>query len=556
MKMAKKTPHMVTKGGRFYFRMRVPSELVARVGKAEVTQALGNVAKPQAEVAVRDLAHQWAEHFLNERHRLGLVANPPAQAPTANLPRREPSIPEVRALAQLAAHSMLANDLESRVEGLQSEPTERQEFGPGRPVDESLQAAIAGRDMTGIQPQVEDWLGAYGLNLPAVETDARRALMTWAVEMAKARKGSKQRDQGEPVETPERPALPASLQPVAEVAADKKDAAHLKLRDVLDLWTHDERTRPAKTIQKAAQAVTLFEALTGNPSLGTITKAMGSEFRRALLGSKTKAGEPISDKTASDRLTWIQILLNFEVSRYGRLAANPWKGLIVKVKKSATRDEWKDADACKLFALPLFQKYELPADKNAGADAAYWLPIIGAFTGARITEIAQLLVADVQQEDGQWFLRFAVTEKWQSLKRDASQRTIPMHSELVRLGLPEYAKAMHEACESRLFPAVPISELNNAGGGPSKWFSTLKIAAGFGPANTFHGWRNTIETKLQRAREGQLFIDRYLGHKPQGSEGVTYERLTPADLIETCEKVVYEGITLPRIYSFNERRSF
>ena len=547
MKMAKKTPHLDTRGGRFYFRMRVPAELVAHAGKTEVSQALGNVTKPQAEVAARQLASQWAEHFLNERHRLGLVANPPAQAPLANLPRREPSIPEVRALAQFAAHSMLANDLELRVEGLQPEQ-ERPEFGPGRPVDESLQAAIAGRDMTGIQPQVEDWLGAYGLNLPAVETDARRALMTWAVEMAKARKGSKLRDAGEPVETPERPTLPASLQPVADLPAGKKDAAHLKLRDVLELWTKDERTRPAKTIQKAAQAVTLFEELTGNPSLCNINKAMGAEFRRALLDCKTKAGEPISDKTASDRLSWIQILLNFEQSRYGRIAANPWKGLTVKVKKSTAREVWKDTDACKLFALPLFQNYELPADKNAGADAAYWLPIIGAFTGARITEIAQLLVADVQQEDGRWFIRFEVTEKWQSLKRDASHRTIPMHSELVRLGLPEYAAAMNKARESRLFPAVRVSQLNNAGGGPSKWFSTLKIAAGFGPANTFHGWRNTIETKLQRARDGQLFIDRYLGHKPQGSEGMTYERLTPADLIDTAEKVAYEGLRLPRVY--------
>ena len=547
MKMAKKTPHLDTRGGRFYFRMRVPADLVAHAGKTEVSQALGNVTKPQAEVAARQLASQWAEHFLNERHRLGMVANPPALAPAANLPRREPSIPEVRALAQLAAYSMLSNDLEARVEGIEAAPAERPEFGIGQPLDESLQAAIAGRDMTGIRPQVEDWLGAYGLNIPAVETDARRALMTWAVEMAKARKGSKLRDAGEAAEMPEPPALPASLQPVADLPAGKKDAAHLKLRDVLELWTANERTRPAKTIQKAAQAVTLFEELTGNPSLGSVTKAMGTEFRMALLRSNTKAGAPISDKTASDRLSWIQILLNFEVSRYGRVLANPWKGLTVKVKQSTSREAWKDADACNLFALPLFQKYELPADKNAGGDAAYWLPIIGAFTGARITEIAQLLVADVQKEDGQWFLRFQITEKWQSLKRDASQRTIPMHSELVRLGLPAYAEAMHKAGESRLFPAVPVSVLNNAGGGPSKWFSTLKIAAGFGPANTFHGWRNTIETKLQRAREGQLFIDRYLGHKPQGSEGVTYERLTPADLTDTAEKVAYEGLKLPRV---------
>jgi integrase len=548
--VSKKLPHLTVKGGRFYFRLRVPTELQASLGKREITQALGGVNQDQARVLVDELAGQWKRLFLTEMHRLGLAFQPPAPSPVAPIKLREPSAEEVRALAQLAARSMLAEDMEGRIEGTASAPHESASFGLGQPLDASLKAAIAGRDMSGVQMQAEDWLQAHGLTLPANVQDARRTLMTWATEMAKARKGQRLRDDGEPVETPEAPALPASLQPVAKVAAGKMSAHHLKLRDVLGLWAADERTRPAKTIQKATGAVAIFEALTENPSLGHLTKAMGAEFRLALLASETKAGTPISEKTASDRLTWIQILLNFEADRYGRIAANPWKGLIVKVKKTTTREDWKDADASKLFALPLFQKYESPVDKNAGADAGYWLPILAAFTGARITELAQLLVADIQREDDQWYIRFEVTQPWQSLKREASARTIPMHTELVRLGLPEYAAAMHKDGELRLFPAIVVSDLNNAGGGPSKWFSTLKIAAGFGPANTFHGWRNTIETKLQRAREGQLFIDRYLRHKPQGSEGVGYERLKPADLIETAEKVVYQGLALPRVYGY------
>ena len=546
--MSKKVPHLVIKGGRFYFRRRVPEELVKHIGKAEVTQSLGDVTSAQARVAVEQLAAQWQAHFLAERHRLGLASNPPSPPVIAEIARREPTAEEVRALAKLAAHSMLLHDMEDRIEG-HPPAMDSPQFGPNRPLDASLRAALAGLDMSGIQPQAEDWLHAYGLSLPSDVTGARRALMTWAAELGKARKGQLLRGEGELVETPEPPTLPASLQTAAELLPAKKAAAHLKLRDVLDLWTNDERTRPAKTIQKAAQAVSHFEALTDNPSLGTLNKAMGAEFRRALLASRTAAGLPISDKTASDRLSWVQILLNFEASRYGRIAANPWKGLTIKVKKSVTREEWKDADACKLFALPLFQKYVLPTEKNAGSDAAYWLPIIGAFTGARITEIAQLLVSDIQHEDGHWFIRFAVTEKWQSLKRDSSTRTIPMHSELMRLGLTDYAKDTFERGESRLFPAVVVSELNNAGGGPSKWFSTLKIGTGFGPGNTFHGWRNTIETKLHRAREGQVFIDKYLGHKPQGGEGPGYLRLKPIDLIETAGKVAYEGLRLPRVYA-------
>lgn len=54
---------MVTKGGRFYFRLRVPTELVPHGGKTEVTQALGGVNKAQAEVACGQLFAQWSAHF-------------------------------------------------------------------------------------------------------------------------------------------------------------------------------------------------------------------------------------------------------------------------------------------------------------------------------------------------------------------------------------------------------------------------------------------------------------------------------------------------------------
>ena len=532
---------MVTKGGRFYFRMRVPTELVKHLGKTEITQALGDFNKAQSEVAARQLSGKWAEHFLNERHRLGLVASPPAPVPVAAIPLRAPTQAEVKDLAQLAAHTMLSEDVEARVLGVNGS-IELPEFGPGRPLVESIKGAISGRDVDGLRLQVEDWLHGYGVEMPADAASARRTLMTWAGELSKAQKGRKLRDEGEHVETPEVPVLLATLRAVEDLPPERKPAEHLKLRDVFELWKVGERKRPPKTIQKAAAAVEQFEALTGNPALGSVTKAMGSDFLAKLLASD------MSDKTASDRLTWIQIMLNFEVTRYGRITANPWRGLTIRVKKSATRGEWSDADACKLFSLPLFQRYELPPKKKAGGDAAYWLPIIAAFTGARITEIAQLLVDDIRHDAGHWFIRFEVTKEWQSLKRDASMRTIPMHAELVRLGLPEYAQAMRDAGEPRLFPAINVSRLNNAGGTPSSWFSVLKTNAGFGRSHTFHGWRHTVETKLKRAREGRDQIDCYLGHKTDGEGAETYTHLGAHDLIETAAKVSYEGLKLPRVF--------
>ena len=547
-KVPKKVPHLIVKGSRFYFRMRVPLPLVESTGKTEITEALGDLTKPQAEVRARELASQYAAHFLAEKHRLGLVDSPPAPPRQASIPQREVTLEELHALAKASARALLFDDEEVRVHGTRTDWGEYW-LGAVRDLDLDVAAALADHTMGPLKARVRAELAKQSLKLPEDRHELRRMLRVWATEHGLALEGIVARGHGKPFETPAAVALPDSLDVSKRAPSGpaEKTAGELKLRDVLELWKTDERTRPAKTIQKAELAVAQFEERTGNPSLGVLNKAMGSEYRRALLGLD------MSDKTASDRLSWVQILLNFEVGRYGRIAVNPWKGLAIKVKRSKARDEWSDEDAQKLFALPVFQRYELPVDKNAGGAAAYWVPIIGAFTGARITEIAQLLVDDIRQEAGQWLIRFAVAETWQSLKRDASHRTIPMHPELVRLGLPDYVQALMQRGESRLFPDAKVSRLNNAGGGLSKWFSSLKTAAGFGPEHTFHSWRNTVETKLQRAREGQLHIDCYLGHKPKGSEGVEYARLKPVDLIATAKKVTYPGLKLPRVWDHQGR---
>lgn len=540
--MSKKVPHLARKGNRFYFRIRVPGPLVAVLGKTEITQSLGNISQAQAAIQAKELGAHYSAQFLEEQHQLGLATNPPA-APAVPKRRRAATLDEAGQLARAAARELLATDEEVRTDGMTSEGAEFW-LGVISDLDHGVTDALSEGRMGGIWERVEGALTAHGLKLPEQRLEARRVLRAWAVEYAKALSGIQRRSRGEPIETPDPVPLPESLKTrdLSSLTADKKPASALKLRDVLGLWKAAKRDRPPKTVQKAEKSVAVYEELTGDPPLGELTRASGSQFKAKLLQSD------LGDKSAKDRLEWIQILLNYEANNYGRIPVNPWKGLSIEVEQQQTRDEWNDEDARKLFSHTLFQHYGLPKSKNAGGPAAYWVPIIGAFTGARITEIAQLLVSDLYEEHGQWYIRFRADEGWQRLKNAASSRRIPMHTELVRLGLVEYLRYMKDKGEQRLFPLLAVSELNNAGGGISKWFSTFKKAAGFGPEHTFHGWRNTVETKLQRAREGQLHIDRYIGHAPEGLGAKVYARLAPRDLIETAAKIQYVGLNLPRVY--------
>lgn len=130
-KLPKKTPYLVTKGGRHYFRIAVPKELVSVIGKKEHSEALGDLNKAQAEVQAGRLGADWQARFLRERHALGLAPQPPAPQPKASAyESRAATLEEVQAIAAMAARSALQADEEVRIQGaprIDYGP----EFGPG-----------------------------------------------------------------------------------------------------------------------------------------------------------------------------------------------------------------------------------------------------------------------------------------------------------------------------------------------------------------------------------------------------------------------------------------
>lgn len=546
-KLPKKTPYLVPKGGRFYFRIRVPDDLRETFGKKEHSEAMGDLNRAQAEVRAAQLGAHWQALFLSERHRLGLAPSPPAPTPSS-IPRlRTATLEEVRAVATQAARGLLHNDEESRIEGWQWTGIECPEFGSGLPLEDAVRGAISGRDLYGLKERAEDWLGSYGLELPDGELEQRRALYAWAQALSVAVAGRKKRDEGEAVDTPPEPALPESLTGAAasDLGPGEKPAHLLMLRDVFVLWSTKSKRPSLKTIGTAERIVGQFEEVCGNPPLLKLTRQDGLKFRDWLLAQ----GQ--SPRTAADRLDYVSRLIRFEMKEQQRITANPWASIQVEGSNEAVtvRRYVKPDRMVPLFSLPLFQVYDLPRVKTAGRDAAYWLPILGAYTGARVTELAQLLVDDIKQDGDLWCIAIMEEESWQSVKNKPSKRVIPMHSELVRLGLPEYAAALGKVGHQRLFPMAPVSALNNAGGPFSTWFSKLKASVGWGPENTFHSFRHTIETLLKRKKVYPFDINAYTGHKqPGGDADTTYSHPEPADLVGVAEAIEHVGVALPRVF--------
>jgi len=77
----------------------------------------------------------------------------------------------------------------------------------------------------------------------------------------------------------------------------------------------------------------------------------------------------------------------------------------------------------------------------AGAQGAagFWLPIAALFTGARQAELAGLRVSNVQELEGVPLLFIVVNRRaGKRIKTKASERVVPVHPELVKLGFLNY----------------------------------------------------------------------------------------------------------------------
>jgi len=316
-----------------------------------------------------------------------------------------------------------------------------------------------------------------------------------------------------------------------------------KISDALELWKSIQR--PEKTVGAFSRHAQQFADMMGDPFLESIDKTAAIEFRDKL--QQWAVENRKTSSTADNVLVSIRALVNVARDK-GWIPGNPFERLTVKVggKESEGREPWTHSELKTLFDDPIWAAGKLPKDRKAGGAAAYWIPLIACYTGARVTEIAQLWTDDLDITPGQEVIEFRPdAERGQKLKNKGSWRAVPMHSELVRLGLPEYVKSLPEG---HLFPLLPRNGQNGAGGQFSQWFGDFKRNKGFGsPSKSMHSFRHLVASELRLAKVTDPMAGAITGHAGTGIGRTRYaatirreaERLRPE-----IERLAYPGLTL------------
>jgi len=152
----------------------------------------------------------------------------------------------------------------------------------------------------------------------------------------------------------------------------------------------------------------------------------------------------------------------------------------------------------------------------------YWIPLLGLYTGARLNELAQLEISDINKIDEIWCICISANGNGQKLKNVNAERIIPIHQHLIDLSFINYVQS--RVSEVRLFSGLLTTKgdmpRDGFGSNVGKWFNRAIKRLGIDNA-VFHSFRHTVADEFKQNNVPETQAMEVLGHK---SQSITYAR--------------------------------
>jgi integrase len=204
--------------------------------------------------------------------------------------------------------------------------------------------------------------------------------------------------------------------------------------------------------------------------------------------------EPMNPVSANTYIMRLSSMLGWAV-REGLITNNPAQGLLLPEAESA-KDKRQPFTPTELIAIFNAEKMLQHRCSNS---AAFWIPMLSLWTGARLNELCQLHTADIQTRDGIPCILIASGDG-KRLKTANSERIIPIHPQLAELGFLKYVQQMQEMAEVQLFPNLKLGSKGSTSDGFSKDFARFLKSIGIKTnKNCFHSFRHNFRDALREA---------------------------------------------------------
>lgn len=225
------------------------------------------------------------------------------------------------------------------------------------------------------------------------------------------------------------------------------------------------------------------------------------------LAKKSEEPEPAAWTMAKHRQRLSVFLVSLVEGKH--LSVNPLAGIraVATPDSEDTGSPFTDAELKAIFDPVEFPKW-------ASKYPHRWFgPILGLYSGARVNEIAQLRLEDIDTIDGVPGFFVRKIGKKQSIKNKHSRRFISLAQPVIDAGFLTYVEEARRAGVERLFPDLPNSTGLGYGRQLSRQFSVYIKRQGVPEKGQgFHGFRHTIASKLDEAGVSASAIGALTGH--------------------------------------------
>lgn len=190
----------------------------------------------------------------------------------------------------------------------------------------------------------------------------------------------------------------------------------------------------------------------------------------------------------------------------------------------SARGKFSTAEIESIFELPVWRGCASGLERLKPGpmlihDSLYWLPILAAYTGARRAELCDLLTSDIRfsEHHNVYYVDIAPREH-RRLKNIQSQRQLPLHQELIRLGFITYVETLRN--EAFLFPDLRKgSGRTSAGDIFNKSWQKIRAASlpnAKAEKKVFHSFRHWCNNEMKQSGVSAEIRKDFLGHNNSG----------------------------------------
>jgi integrase len=233
---------------------------------------------------------------------------------------------------------------------------------------------------------------------------------------------------------------------------------------------------------------------------------------------------------------------------------NVAKGISIKVANKADTERLPfDLAALRaIFESPVYASGERPVQGKG--DTAYWLPLLALFTGARLEELGQLRTCDVLRRDyldqegkerSSWIIR--ITAAAGRLKNASSERVVPLHTELQRLGFLRLVESAKASGHERVFPLLTPGPFGRRTHKWGQWFGSYlrEVCLVQNRRMTFHSFRHAFIDYARQPGIPEGVQRKLAGHKGKGVHDDYGEGYLLHWLVEAMALYRVPGLKLP-----------